>query len=185
MQLDVSCMATCFVDSLHAAGPPQVCCAGCGHGHASRRNCIAGSAAPSALANVRRMADNFSGDVCRTRTGGDSRGLATLVARVAHTACVQILSQIGAPPIERWPTTVVERDRVVGELEEATSEAAMASVWAGSEAESEALGRIEWLLAPGEVNWVEQTPANPGRITEFTSELRRGKLLEIWVQIHR
>jgi hypothetical protein len=98
---------------------------------------------------------------------------------------VQLLAQIGAPSQDRWPTTVAEREQVIADLEEATSEIAMSAVWATADAVTEALGRIEWLLAPGEINWVEQTPADPGRLTDITSQLRRSQLLQLWIQIHR
>lgn len=45
---------------------------------------------------------------------------------------------------------MAERDQLVRDLESATSEASMAAVWAGRDAVNEALGRIEWLLAPGD-----------------------------------
>lgn len=61
-----------------------------------------------------------------------------------------MLARVGAPPVETWPKTVAERDQLVRDLESATSEASMAAVWAGRDAVNEALGRIEWLLAPGD-----------------------------------
>lgn len=61
-----------------------------------------------------------------------------------------MLARVGAPPVETWPKTVAERDQLVRDLESATSEVSMAAVWAGRDAVNEALGRIEWLLAPGD-----------------------------------
>ena len=74
---------------------------------------------------------------------------------------------------------------MVRDLEAATSESAMAAVWAGANAEGEAMGRIEWLLAPGDVNWVQQAPVDPSRLTDITADLRSGKMLQLWIQIHR
>eukprot|EP00038_Savillea_parva_P000999 m.100563 g.100563 ORF g.100563 m.100563 type:complete len:479 (-) comp10353_c0_seq3:720-2156(-) len=97
----------------------------------------------------------------------------------------EILAHVSAPPTDKWPRTVAERNAMVRDLEAATSESAMAAVWAGANAEGEAIGRIEWLLAPGDVNWVQQAPVDPSRLTDITADLRSGKMLQLWIQIHR